>query len=189
MRSSNHLLSYLWSTPVLVCLPVLGLLMLPALADDQKLTTVQPRFGEPLSAQAIADLPRHVFADGEGLPEGQGTTEQGAVLYAQQCAGCHGSVGQGGKAVELVGDRSLLATEYPDKGIGVYWPHASTLFEYIYRSMPPDNPASLNVEQMYSLIAHLLVLNELLPEGATLDADSLSAIHMPNEAGFTTIAR
>lgn len=176
-------------TLAVTCLLLYGLLYCRALADGQTPPVEAPGLGDPLSKQAIADLPRHVFADGEGLPPGQGTSKQGAELYAQQCAGCHGSVGQGGKAVELVGDRSLLTSDYPDKGIAVYWPYAPTLFEYIYRSMPPDKPASLSAEQLYSVIAHLLVLNDLLVESSALDARSLADIKMPNESGFRTIGR
>jgi cytochrome c len=146
------------------------------------------QFGEPLSGEAIERLPKHVFATGDGLPAGQGTAAEGAQLYAQQCASCHGSQGQGGRALELVGDRSLLNTEYPDKGIAVYWPNAPTLFEYVYRSMPPEKPASLRPDEMYALVAYLLQLNELLPEGSTLDAEKLSSIVMPNQSGFVTVA-
>lgn len=158
-------------------------------ATDSQSPYPPARFGTPLSAQEIEHLPRHVFADGQGLPSGSGTTEQGQALYAARCAACHGSQGQGGRAIELVGDRTLLNTEYPDRGIAVYWPHAPTLFEYIYRSMPPDAPASLSTDQLYAIIAYLLQLNELLPEGSTLDAQSLSELSMPNQSGFETVGK
>ena len=148
-----------------------------------------PALGRPISQGAREALPQHVFPDGSGLPAGEGSASDGAALYAQQCASCHGSVGQGGRAIELVGDRSLLATEFPDKGIAVYWPYAATLFEYVYRSMPPEKPASLTHDQLYALIAHLLVLNELLPEGSMLDATILSQIEMPNKEGFFSMWR
>ena len=147
-----------------------------------------PRLGVELSLAEIDNLPLHVFSDGEGLPAGSGTPEKGAELYAQHCASCHGSVGQGGKAIELVGDRSLLTTEYPDKGIGVYWPYAPTLFEYIHRSMPPDNPALFSPDELYSLVAHLLDLSGLIDEGAMMDAEALRSIEMPNRTGFITVA-
>ncbi|MFK8079601.1 MAG: c-type cytochrome [Granulosicoccus sp.] len=134
-------------------------------------------------------LPGHVFTDGTGLPDGKGTSVVGEPLYAQHCASCHGSVGQGGKALELVGDASLLASDYPDRGIGVYWPYASTLYEYINRSMPPATPGMFTVDELYSIIAHLLELNELLEPGFVLDKRSLSGLKLPNRDGFDTIAR
>jgi len=141
-------------------------------------------FGRSLSVEQIDSLPTHVFADGTGLPEGSGDAEQGKQIYTQQCAACHGSVGQGGRAVELVGDRELLATDIPDKGIGVYWPYAPTLFEYVRRAMPPDKPYSLNVDEVYSVVAHLLELNGLAEPGDLVDAAYLSNVKMPNRDGF-----
>lgn len=152
---------------------------------DLKIT---PGLGKELSEADIDSLPKHVFSDGEGLPEGSGTVALGSTLYAEHCASCHGSAGQGARAVELVGDRSLLATEYPDKGIGVYWPNAPTLFEYIHRSMPPENPASFSAEELYSLVAHLLFLNGIVDENNSLDAETLQSVEMPNRNGFRTIA-
>lgn len=140
--------------------------------------------GRVLSNEELELLPQHVFADGQGLPQGQGAAEHGFELYVQHCAACHGGRGEGGRALELVGDRSLLATEYPDRGIAVYWPYAPTLFEYIKRSMPPANPYSLTDDQVYAIIAALLVLNELIEPDQVVDAAFLSALDMPNRNGF-----
>ena len=150
---------------------------------------VSPRLGVALSNIQIDRSIKHIFPDGTGLPEGSGTAVGGAPLYRDHCASCHGSVGQGGKALELVGDASLLATDYPDKGIAVYWPYAPTLFEYVDRSMPPANPGMFSVEELYSLIAHLLELNELIEPGAVVDQQLLADIEMPNKDGFVTIGR
>ena len=81
--------------------------------------TIAQQLGRPLSEQEVRTQSQHVFPDGSGLPEGSGNSIKGAELYAEQCAACHGAQGQGGAAMELVGDRSLLATDYPDKGIAV----------------------------------------------------------------------
>ena len=174
--------------PVLCCLLFVTLVR----ADDATDAWISgnwqgPKLGQPLSQADINHLPRHVFADGRGLPAGEGNAREGGALYTQLCASCHGSRGQGGKALELVGDRSLLATEFPDRGIAVYWPNAPTLFEYVYRSMPPEKPASLGASQLYAILAHGLELNGLLAPGSSLDAALLSAIEMPNRKGFRTI--
>ncbi len=143
-----------------------------------------PGLGRVPTETELVKLPMHIFADGHGLPQGSGTTEQGKEIYAALCAGCHGSEGQGGSAMELVGDRSLLATEYPDRGIAVYWPYAPTLFEYIRRAMPPDKPYSLSADELYSIIARLLELNGLVDSGQRVDAAVLSSIRMPNKDNF-----
>ena len=143
-----------------------------------------PGLGRTPSDTELANLTTHIFADGRGLPQGSGGTEQGKIIYASLCAGCHGSEGQGGRAMELVGDRSLLATEYPDRGIAVYWPYAPTLFEYIKRAMPPDKPYSLSADELYSVIARLLELNGLIDSGQRVDAAVLSSLQMPNKNNF-----
>lgn len=156
-------------------------------AGHGELVPATPKLGKQLAPSLSNTIRQHVFADGEGLPMGKGSAVEGKELYLQKCAQCHGSAGQGGRAMELVGDRSLLNNEYPDKGIAVYWPYAPTLFEYIYRSMPPDKPASLSVDQLYSIIAHLLVLNDLWDETEMLDKAALQMVKMPNVNGFETV--
>ncbi|XIA65985.1 c-type cytochrome [Bradyrhizobium sp. TZ2] len=42
--------------------------------------------------------------DGAGLPPGKGTVDRGAEVYAEQCAACHGTFGEGeGRFPKLVG--------------------------------------------------------------------------------------
>ena len=86
--------------------------------------------------------------------------------------------------MELVGDRSLLASEFPDRGIAVYWPYAPTLFEYIQRAMPPNKPYSLNNDELYSVIARLLEMNGLIDTDQKVDAALLSSLQMPNRNNF-----
>ena len=146
----------------------------PAAADD------------PADAARADPLPPTVFADGTGLPAGGGTAREGAPLYAARCAGCHGAEGEGGRAMELVGDRALLASDYPDRGIAVYWPYAPPLFDYVRRAMPPDAPWSLSADETYAVVARLLELNALVDAGTVVDAAFLAALEMPNRDGFDT---
>lgn len=168
---------------------VFGLLLFCAIVTSLSWRSVMaadalPGLGRMMTETELAELPQHVFADGRGLPPGTGSTDRGEKIYASLCAGCHGSVGQGGSAIELVGDRALLATEYPDRGIAVYWPYAPTLFEYIKRAMPPDRPYSLSDDEVYSVIARVLELNGLIEAGQQVDALLLSTLLMPNRHNF-----
>ncbi len=61
------------------------------------------------------------------------------------------------------------------------WP---TLFDYIRRAMPQNAPQSLSNEDVYAVSAYILNLNGLLPADATLDAEMLAAIKMPNRNMF-----
>src|SRR5438128_12228246 len=52
---------------------------------------------EEIKARDIAISP-----DGKELPPGSGTAREGAILFAQKCAACHGANGGGGLARGLV---------------------------------------------------------------------------------------
>jgi cytochrome c len=123
--------------------------------------------------------------DGLGLPPGKGTVKQGEELYVTQCASCHGEFGEGnGRWPELMGGRGSLTSEDPHRTIGSYWPYAPTIFDYVRRSMPMSAPQSLSDDDVYSIVAYLLHLNELLPEDGALDAAKLRAIPLTNLDGF-----
>src|SRR5512135_895799 len=51
--------------------------------------------GQPATAQQIAAWDIDVDTLGRGLPPGSGTPAQGAVVFAQRCAMCHGPNGEG----------------------------------------------------------------------------------------------
>jgi cytochrome c len=127
-----------------------------------------------------------VFPDGRGLPDGSGTPEEGKVLYAAHCVACHGPEGQGGSGGELVG-KSPLNGPHPDQTIGNYWPYATTLFDFIRRSMPLNAPRSLTDPNIYALTAYLLHLNGIISKDHAVNAKTLPEIKMPNREGFTRI--
>ena len=80
---------------------------------------------ESLSVPTATSQParRRVRPDGHGLPPGQGTAEEGEVLYAQRCAACHGEFGEGrGRFPALLGGRGSLAGDSPVKTVGSFWP-------------------------------------------------------------------
>src|ERR1041384_357223 len=58
--------------------------------------------GSPATPEQIAALDIDVRPDGTGLPSGSGTARDGAGVYAQKCASCHGANGEGGAAEALV---------------------------------------------------------------------------------------
>lgn len=153
-------------------------------ADNGHEKSVTGEIGRTLSTEEVTALDTHIFPDGENLPDGEGSVAAGQSIYQQQCAECHGGIGEGAVAVELAGDRELLATQFPDKGIGVYWPYAPTLFQYIQRAMPPENPGLLSNSELYSLIGYLLYLNGLVPESSKVNRNTLANTHLPNRDGF-----
>ncbi|MET0312895.1 MAG: cytochrome c [Hansschlegelia sp.] len=161
----------------LVALLILGFPQLCAAAERVGL-------GRPPTAREIAAWDIDVRADGRGLPAGHGSVGEGAALYGQKCAGCHGEKGAGKPADVLVGGAGTLASVKPVKTVGSFWPYAPTLFDYVRRAMPFDHPQSLTNDEVYAVSAYLLSLNGVVPADVTLDANSLSAVKMPNRGGF-----
>jgi len=125
-----------------------------------------------------------ISPSGAGLPAGSGEVTLGRTLYAQLCAACHGSSGEGGPMDRLVGGMGTLSGDKPVKTVGSFWPYATTLFDYIRRAMPFNAPQSLTNDQVYALTAYVLYLNGILGETDVLDARTLPMVLMPNRNGF-----
>lgn len=125
-----------------------------------------------------------VTPDGKGLPAGSGTVAEGRAVYAARCVACHGAAGEGASAPRLVGGVGSLTAKSPVRTVGSFWPHASTVYDYINRSMPFDRPMSLTPNEVYGLTAFLLHANGIVPADAVMDARSLPAVRMPNREGF-----
>ena len=140
-------------------------------------------------------------------PPGEGTVEEGEEVYEQYCIMCHGDFGSGaageagiypalskGNAYE--GQKTLLnqrlgeVDDGPIRVFGTYWPEASTLWWYINDGMPHPKTKTLSVNQVYSLVAYILNLNEIQIDGVDVDEDyvldqeKFTHIKMPNWDGF-----
>jgi cytochrome c len=140
--------------------------------------------GRPLTPEQQTILATTIFPDGQGLPPGRGLASEGARLYQQYCAACHGRQAQGATAPELIGGDGPLSRPDADKTLATYWPFATTLFDTLRRSMPPAAPGHLTADQLYALCAWLLAENRLWPAEQALDAAGLAGIRMPNRDGF-----
>jgi cytochrome c len=139
-----------------------------------------------------------VRPDGKGLPPGKMTVEDGAEVFANNCAMCHGDFGEGaGKNPVLVGGKGTLRNqaktggeESPEKTLGSYAPYIAPFFWYIKMAMPLPTPKKLSNDQVYGIIGYLLQLNEIQVNGkeieddTVIDANFLKNVHLPNEKGF-----
>jgi cytochrome c len=143
-------------------------------------------YGKPATPEQIAGWNIDVRGDdGAGLPPGKGSVEQGAELYAKQCAVCHGTFGEGaGRNPKLIGGQDTLTSERPEPSVGSYWPFAPTLWDYINRSMPFFAPGNLSANDVYALTAYVLNLNNIVPNDFVADRDSLPKVKMPNRDRF-----
>jgi cytochrome c len=144
-----------------------------------------PNLGKPIDPAEISAWDISILPDGTGLPAGSGTPAQGAPIYAQKCLMCHGANGKGGPSAALVGNPPLTGGDRdPVKTIANYWPYATTLFDFIRRTMPWQQPRSLTNEEVYSLTAYILSLNKLIGENDEINAKTLPKVKMPNRDGF-----
>ena len=140
-------------------------------------------FGTPASDERIALWDIDVKPDGEGLPPGSGSVAEGRRIYEISCLQCHGATGTEGPNDRLASD--VPWAEWPPvRAVGVYWPYATTLFDYTRRAMPQTTPGTLADDEVYAVVAYVLYLNGLVPEDAVVDAASLSAVEMPARDRF-----
>ncbi len=150
--------------------------------------------GRAATAEEIAARDIDIGPDGAGLPPGRGTAAEGAAIYAARCASCHGRTGTEGPNDVLVGRHSAPGFKFSQdpalrRTIGSYWPYATTVFDYIRRAMPPGSPGSLNDNEVYALVAHLLAWNELIAADAVMDATALPKVPMPARERFVADTR
>jgi cytochrome c len=143
-----------------------------------------PNLGREATPAQIAGWDISVGPDGEGLPPGKGTPAIGAKVYEEKCQVCHGAKGAGQPNDRLVGGQGTLASKAPVRTIGSYWPYATTVFDYVRRSMPYTHPQSLRNEEVYAVTAYLLNLNGIIGDDDEMNAHTLPTVKMPNQANF-----
>jgi len=143
-----------------------------------------PNLGTEATQEQIAAWDVSIGADGEGLPAGSGTAEQGAAVYEVHCIACHGQEGVGQLNNRLVGGHGTLTGPAPVRTVGSYWPYATTIFDYIRRAMPYQYTASLADDEVYAVTAYILFLNGIIDEADVINAETLPKVQMPNRDNF-----
>ena len=86
------------------------------------------------------------------------------------CIGCHGAgFGGGDSGPKLVGDRFL--EDWNGKSL-------AELFDWIFEEMPEDAPGTLKKEDVASVLAYILQLNQVPPgkQDLPLDREALSRL-------------
>lgn len=146
-------------------------------------------FGDPAPQDLIEEWAIAIPPDGEHLPPGGATAAEGESVYMEQCAVCHGEnlegvEGTGGDP--LVGGRNSLAEngEPAKKTVESYWPYATTVFDFVRRTMPFTEPGSLTDEEVYAVTAYILHRGDIIAEDEEMNAETLPQVEMPNRDGF-----
>jgi cytochrome c len=122
-----------------------------------------------------------IGATGEELPPGKGHAKEGAQLYRSKgCAACHGATGLEG-AAPILKSKDPKNPDLWARGriLPLRSPFATTVWDYINRAMPLNREGTLTPDEVYSLTAFLLFINDVIPEDQVLDAQSLPKVKMP----------
>lgn len=145
--------------------------------------------GRTATAAEVRELGMAIAPDGAGLPEGSGTVAAGKEVFMAKCARCHGEKAEGVVGPVLVGGQGTLATVKPLKTVGSFWPYATTVWDYVNRAMPFDQPGLLKPPEVYAVVAYILNLNGIIGNDQVMDAKTLPKVKMPNREGFVADPR
>src|ERR1700730_15142688 len=171
-------------------LATFGLAVALAVSSSGAWTAETATLGRAATPEKIAAWDISIAPDGAGLPPGSGTPGQGEAVYAAKCLACHGEKGAGKPNDQLAGRQGTLAGEKPAvKTVGSFWPYTTTVFDYVRRAMPHNESKSLSNDEVYAVVAYILNLNGVIAETATMNAETLPQVRMPNRDGFLTFSR
>ncbi|MES2413632.1 MAG: c-type cytochrome [Pseudomonadota bacterium] len=142
-----------------------------------------------------------VRPDFKGLPKGSGSVKQGEVIWEGKCASCHGSFGEssavftpiaGGTTADDMKagrvDGLMPGANQPQRTTLMKVATLSTLWDYINRAMPWNNPKTLSADEVYAVTAYVLNLGNILPAEFTLSDGNIRDVQamLPNRKGMTT---
>jgi cytochrome c len=175
----------------------LGALVLSASAFAQ--TMAMPGIGRAATPKEVAAWDIDVRPDFKGLPPGSGSVTKGQDVWEAKCASCHGVFGESGEVFNpLVGGTTnaditsgrvarLTDGSYPGRTTLMKVAHVSTLWDYIHRAMPWNEPKSLSTDEVYAVTAYLLNMGDILPGDFVLSDRNIAEVQqrLPNRNGMT----
>ena len=62
--------------------------------------------------------------------------------------------------------------------------HSTTVFDFVRRAMPFNQPRTLSNDEVYALTAYLLNLNKVIGDAEVMNAETLPKVKMPNRDNF-----
>ena len=153
--------------------------------------------GRPATPDEIAAWDIDVRPDFEGLPPGSGSVAEGQKIWDARCAFCHGTFGEsnevftpivgGTTAADLASGRvkSLTGSETARTTL-MKLSTLSTLWDYVRRAMPWNAPKSLTPDEVYAVVAYILNLGDIVPEGFVLSDRNIAQVQarLPNRNGM-----
>jgi cytochrome c len=142
-----------------------------------------------------------VRPDFKGLPKGAGSVDLGAQVWEGKCASCHGVFGESNEVfTPIVGGTSQndiktgrvaalvegAAETVPQRTTMMKVATLSTLWDYINRAMPWNNPKTLTPDEVFGVTAYILNLANVVPADFTLSDKNIAEVQqrMPNRNGM-----
>ena len=166
-------------------------------------------WAEPAASSAMTQIGRlatpaevkawniDVRGDFKGLPKGAGSVSMGAEVWDGKCASCHGAFGESNSVfAPIVGGTSKKDIEsghsyflsnpgYTHRTTLMKVSKLSTMWDYINRAMPWNEPKSLTPDEVYGVLAYILNLGEIVPADFTLSDKNIAEVQnrLPNRNG------
>ena len=157
-----------------------------------------PGIGRAATESEIRAWDIDVRPDFAGLPEGSGSVAAGETLWIAKCTSCHGDFGDanhvfpaliGNTTVADIDSGQVAALRDPGRTRSMIMKLAtvSTLWDFIHRAMPWEQPKSLKADEVYALTAYLLNLADIVPSNFVLSQENIAEVQarLPNRAGMS----
>lgn len=159
-----------------------------------------PGIGRAATPAEVAAWDIDVRPDFKGLPAGSGSVAKGQEIWEAKCSSCHGVFGEsneffapivgGTSAEDLKTGRvaNLRRGDYPGRTTLMKLSSLSTLWDYINRAMPWNQPKSLSADEVYAVTAYILNLGRIVPDDFVLSNGNIAQVQqkLPNRNGNTT---
>jgi S-disulfanyl-L-cysteine oxidoreductase SoxD len=159
-----------------------------------------PGVGRAATSAELQAWDIDVRPDFKGLPPGAGSVVQGQAVWEAKCASCHGVFGESGEVFNpIVGGTTaddvrsgraarLTDSAYPGRTTLMKLSTVSTLWDYIRRAMPWNQPKSLAVDEVYAVSAYILNLGGVVPDDFVLSDRTMAEAQrrLPNRDGMST---
>jgi S-disulfanyl-L-cysteine oxidoreductase SoxD len=177
-----------------------ALLLLFALGATAAGAQSYPGIGRAATAGELAAWDSDVRPDFKGLPAGSGSVAQGMVVWESRCASCHGVFGESNEFFSpIVGGTSaddirsgrvarLSDSGFPQRTTLMKLSTLSTLWDYIHRAMPWNEPRSLSHDEVYAVTAYILHLGGIVADDFVLSQANAPQVQqrLPNRNGMHT---
>jgi len=142
-----------------------------------------------------------VRPDFKGLPKGAGSVQLGETVWLAKCSSCHGDFGESNEVfTPIIGGTTAKDIETgrvaalvegapstaPQKTTIMKVATVSTLWDYINRAMPWNNPKTLSADEVFGVLAYLLNLANVVPADYVLSDQNIAEVQqrMPNRNGM-----